>query len=269
MAMLTGLMPSVSQRIHVVLITNNVEPGQGTAPIPDELSRAAVLWEQYDQRSSVAARDEVRSRVPTDCAVIRYPSVAMNALWPFRVKDPRNRPDPPAYPWGRYPHGDVVAMEVAEMRLPPARAFKRYMELSHERMPDVSRLVERERSVLQQRDDRCDVQMTDFVFANLRKTHQFWTHGHLAAGVVAELILRLLRASRPVIGDLGAAAHDELEDLCERFPGQGDIQAPVHPLIIEQLGLQFFNESTLYRYFTERWTFAEYMTRYIAFDCSW
>lgn len=261
-------MTSLQRRFLFLLVTNTVERGEAPPPIPEEITRAAVLWEQYDQRSEIEARDEALSRVPRSCVTLRYPAVGMNAFWPFRVKDRRNRSEP-KYPWGRYPQGDRVALEIAGLGLPASRAFARYMDLSSRKMPDLGNLLAWDRATHARRDAACDVGMGDFVFAALRHTYQFWTHGHLATSVISELLLRLLERSREVLGDACEAARMELEALAVRFPGQGEMQLPLHPLAIERLGLTFVNESTRYRWFDNEWTFEEYMTRYLAFDRSW
>lgn len=260
--------PSLVSRFEFVLASALVEPGNAIPPVPENAGRAVLYWEQYDQRPGLTYRDELRGSVPQDCAVLRFPAVGMNAFWPFFIKDKRNVPEP-GYPWGRYPAGDRLAIEVAELGLPPARAFERYMELSRELMPDVPQLLARERAVFVQRDAGSDVEMTDFVFANLQSTYQFWTRGHLAGSVFAELLSRLFERSRSVIGDIGEAARSELQAAYARFPGQGDFQHPIHPMVAAQLGLKFVNESTKYRWFAQSWTFEEHMTRYLAFDRSW
>jgi hypothetical protein len=260
--------PSLRAAFTFLLVTNTVEPGELPSPIPEEVARAVLFWEQYDQRSDIGLRDEVLRRIPRGCPVVRYPAVGMNAFWPFRVRDKRNRIEPD-FPWGRYPSGDRIAMEIVPLGLPASRAFERYMELSASKMPDVRHLLDLERSVYARRDAGCDIGMRDFIFAGLRSTYQFWTHGHLAVSVFSELVFRLLERSRDVFGNAAHTVRAELEALSEIFPGQGEVQLPLHPLVIRQLGLTFADERTRYRWFGNEWTFEEYMLRYLTFDRSW
>jgi hypothetical protein len=261
-------MPSLQERFQFLLLTNTVEHGEALAPIHPEVACAAILWEQYDQRSEIGLRDEALRRVPDDCMVVRYPAVGMNAFWPFRVKDKRSFPEP-KYPWGRYPQGDRVALEVAKLGLTGPRAFECYMRLSSEEMPDVRHLLSWDRAVHTRRDAACDLGMGDFVFANLRHTYQFWTHGHLAISVLSELLLRLWECSRAVLGGVDDKLRMELQALQALFPGQGEMQLPLHPLVIEKLDFAFVDAGTRYRWFDNHWTFAEYMQRYLAFDLTW
>lgn len=257
----------IASRFDVAVASNNLDDDSAIAPVAPLLDRAVLYWEQYDQRPAVEIRDRLRNALPAKCAVVRYPAVGMDAFWPFMQRDPRNVPEP-GYPFGRYPLGDRVAMEVAGLDLPPDQAYARYMQISRERMPDVQQLLSRDRAILSRRDAGCDVSMSDFVFENLRSAYQFWTRGHLAICVMAELLRRLLLRSRDVLGD-PAAASAQLESVYERFPGQGEFQHPIHPLVIEQLGLRFVDERTQYRWFSNSWTFEEHVKRYIAFDRSW
>lgn len=260
--------PWIADRFQVHLVTNTVEIGAQPEPLPHSASRAVLLWLQYDQRPQLPVRDELLQRIPDDCEIVRFPAVGLNAFWPFRMRDPLNRPEP-AFPWGRYPLGDRLAMEVRKLGLTPERAYERYMERSYEQMPDVEHLLGFDRAVHTQRDAGSDLAMADFVFANLRDVHQFWTHGHLAISVVAELLSRLLARSSGSLGEMNDGVRAQIAAACAPFEGQGDVQLPLHPLVIERLGLRFADGTTRYRWFSQRWTFEEYMTRYIAFNCDW
>ncbi|HEY0798500.1 MAG TPA: WcbI family polysaccharide biosynthesis putative acetyltransferase [Candidatus Baltobacteraceae bacterium] len=265
---LVNAIPSLAGRFVFYVVSDTLEPDEQAQRIPPEAKRAVLVWEQYDQRPELAQRDALLECVPADCAVVRYPPIAMNAFWPLRVKDPRNRPEP-GYPWGRFPQGDRVAVEMASLGLRGARAFERYMKLSSAAMPDIERMLAVDRMSYARRDAACDVTMGDFVFANLTHAYQFWTHGHLSAFVMSELVGRLFESSGSVLGDPSESTRGELEAALARFPGQGPLQLPLHPLVIETFDLTFVDTSTRYRWFDNAWTFEEYMTRYLSFDCDW
>ncbi len=236
--------------------------------VPDAARRAVLVWEQYDQRPSVPLREELLSIIPQNCLVVKFPAVAMNAFWPLRVKDPRNVPEP-GFPWGRFPLGDRIALRIAKLGLSPSDSYSRYVEESYAVMPDVRHLLELERSVFATRDAACDIIMGDVVFARLRDTYQFWTHGHLAISLMSTLLLRLLERSASVLGATDAVTRAELATVFTRYPGQGAMQLPIHPAVIDQLGLTFVDQQSRYRWFGNAWTFEEYMTRNILFERSW
>jgi hypothetical protein len=265
--LLVSRVPSLTERFSFHLVTDT-EPGAPVPAPPVEAPRAVLAWAQYDRRPDLALRDELLECVPSTCAVVRYPAVSMNAFWPFRIKCPRNRPEP-GFPWGRYPIGDRVALRVAELGLPPADAFARYMEDSIRQMPDLEHRLDLDREIYARRDLACDVTMGDVAFARLRDTYQFWTYGHLAASLFATLLTRLIECSSTVLGGIDDRLRDEIAAAVAGYPGQGDMQSPVHPLVIERLGLTFVDPSTRYRWHGNGWTFEEYYTRYIGNDASW
>jgi len=264
--LLVSRIASLTERFDFHLITDT-EPGVAVPPPPPEAARAILAWAQYDRRPDLALRDELLACVPSACEVVRYPALSMNAFWPFRIKCPRNRPEP-GFPWGRYPIGDRVALRVAELGLPPGEAFARYMELTSEQMPDLEHRLDLDREIYARRDGGCDVTMGDAVFARLRDTYQFWTYGHLSAGLLATLLTRLIEQSA-ALGPVDARVRDEIAASIAAYPGQGEMQSPIHPLVIERLGLTFADASTRYAWFGNAWTFEEYTTRYIGNDASW
>lgn len=268
LGLLLGRAPSFASRFDVAVASNNVEPDAALSAIAPYADRAVLYWEQVDARPENAVRDPVRRALPDGCVTIRYPTVAMTAFWPFFVKDPRNRPEP-GFPFGRYPAGDRIAMEISALGLAPDEAFDRYMEVSRENMLDVRKLAVLDLDLLARRDAASDVAMCDFVSENLRSTYQFYARSHLAACVFRELLQRLLHSSRDVVGAVQDDLRRELEALHEHLPGQAEFQQPIHPLVIEQLELQFVNASTTYNWFGRSWTFEEHMKRYLSLDRSW
>jgi hypothetical protein len=265
--LLVSRVPSLNERFGFHLVTDT-EPGVPQSPPPEEAPHAVLAWAQYDRRPDLALRDELLACVPTSCAVVRYPAVGMNVFWPFRMRCPRNKPEP-GFPWGRYPIGDRVALRVAELGLAPAEAFARYTELSTAQMPDLEHRLDLDREIYARRDAGCDVVMGDVVFARLRDSYQFWTHGHLASVVFSTLLTRLIACSSKIFGEIDDALRAEIAEAVASFPGQGEMQVPIHPLVIERLGLTFVDASTRYRWFGNEWTFEEYYTRYIGNDVSW
>ena len=259
-------MPSLSERFTFALITNHADPGETLPPVPPEAAHAVMLWEQYNEFADAAARDAARALLPHDCAVVRFPAMLMNAFWPFRARDTRNVAEP-GFPWGRYPLGDRIAEEIAALALAPQEALAAYLERSVEQMPDLASIVAFEKRVTMERDRSCDVKMAEFLFEHLRAAYQFWSHGNVSTFVYAELFRRLFACGRDVLGEMPPTLGDELEHVSAAHPPL--FQIPIHPVVIERLGLRFATPATRYRYFGHEWTFEEYMTRYIALDRSW
>ena len=173
------------------------------------------------------------------------------------------------FPWGRYPVGDHVAMNIARLSLRPSEALKQYHQISRERMPNLHTLLRLERAFFRRRDSACDIAMEDFVFSNLATTRQFWTHGHLDSYVVRHLLSKLLESSRAVLGPVTGEYRAQLTDACVNYPGQGDVQLPIHPTVIEQLDLSFVSQESKYRYFGNEWSFDDYITNYMCLSRDW
>lgn len=266
--MILRLCPSLSSRFNLILIGSALPLSESTEPLLQHSETAVLLWEQYNQRDQILLREEIRSRVPTNCFAVRFPAVGLNTLWPLRTKDPRNTPEA-GFPWGRYPIGDHVAMNVARLGLRPNEALKQYHRISRERMPNLQKLLQLERAFFKQRDAACDIAMEDFVFSNLTTTRQFWTYGHLDSYVVRHLLSKLIEASKPVLGPVTSETRTELTDACANHPGQGNVQLPIHPTVIERLDLSFVSESSTYRYFGNEWTFDDYITHYMRLSRDW
>ena len=92
----------------------------------------------------------------------------------------------------------------------------------------------------------------------------FFDQGHF----VRELARRVADQARRVIG--GQAQRAELcLDAAMDFDGMGGVQTPVHPLVADALKLSYCPPERTYPWVTQRWTFYEYIERYIAYDTSW
>ena len=70
---------------------------------------------QYEEHEQPAAR-ALRAQLPAGCPVVRFPSFLVTGLWPFECPDPRGVPDA-AFPYTRYPLGDMIALEIARQGL--------------------------------------------------------------------------------------------------------------------------------------------------------
>lgn len=263
LALLCGLVPALTRRYRFVPVTNNGFRNRPRPPIPGEVGNAELVWEQFDQSASVDVRDRMRERLPRDILCVRYPGVTLTALWPFACVDRRPgrvHEDRPAF-------GDRIALEIAALGLAPEQVFERYMKRSREKMPDVGVLLERDRAVQQKRDEASEVKIADFIFANLRREHQFYGWGYPTAAVIAQIILQLVEASR--LEGVGERLEEQLRTACRMAPSQVPAQLPLHPDVIRALRIEYVDADSKYSWYEHRWTFEEYMTRYITLDPQW
>ena len=267
-AFLLGQSPTLAERFEFSVVINPPPPGPEGLVVPPQAGDAALFWEQYDERAAVAVRDELRSKIPPNCPVVVFPPLAGMAFWPFAWAPPANSPEP-GFPWGRYPWGDRIGLEVAKLNLPADEVFEKYMQLSMKKMPDLRELARRDRVLAERRDSACDVQIYDFIQKRYLTQHLFWTWGHTSSNLMLELVWRLFEKSQHVLGEMTPQIERELQAAAERHPAIGVEQLPIHPEVVRRLKLRFCAPETRYNWFGQQWTFQEYMTRYITLDKSW
>jgi hypothetical protein len=260
--------PSFLERFELVMVNIHTPPGAQVPELPEGVENAALYWEQYDERAAIPIREETRKQIPEGCPTLVYPPLAGMAFWPFAWADSRSAPEP-QYPWGRYPWGDRIGLEIARLNLPESEIFDRYMELSMQKMPDIVELARRDHFLAAKRDAACDVQIQDFLLPNYLTDYLFWTWGHTSSVLMFELIRRLFEKSEHVLGPITPEIESELQAAVTRYPAIGAEQLPIHPEVIRRLGLTFCTPDTRYRWFDQEWTFEEYITRYITLDTSW
>ena len=244
------------------------DPSQQAKLSDPALENCTLYWEQYDERPSVPMRDALRDRVGAGCQRLVYPSLSMFSLWPFNWPDARNVIEPPRFPFGRYPHdGDAVAMDVAKEGLRGQEAFARYMELSKARLHNLSGQFERDVEQMRRRDSYSDVKMTDYVLNNYKKWQLFFTWGHVSGEAIKEIASQLYSKSANILG----ADLSSLEDNLRLLPvGVDDFWMPIHPDVAAWHKLDFAqDENARYNIYGNRWTFEEFMIRYIEYDMSW
>ena len=234
------------------------------ATLPEPLLRdAALLLEQYEMPDVPnPGRTLLRERLGAACPVVTFPSFVMNSMWPFECPDPRCTLDP-RFPYNRY-QGDFLALQVAHQGLRGPAAVAAYLDLSTRKMPNLEVRLDRDLRRMRHYDAHCDVRLADFVERTFRQEHLFGTWGHVSGRAVNELVQRVMDAARSVVG--GSADH-----LMERIDGRPGmaLQAPIHPVVAERLGLAFWRPDLAYRWYDQAWTFHEYMERSINFDTSW
>lgn len=266
-------------------VLNHAPPGQvAERPTPEQMQRCRVYLEQYDSQPDLPASSDVapdmrhyglplrrylREHCPAGCPTLIFPSFVMTCMWPFAsVGDPRNVPEP-GYVWGRYPYGNRLALEVLARGLSGPAALDAYHRLSAERWTNPGAVLERARRKLQERDAHCDIKIADYVWANFRERHLFLSYAHVRAEAMGELAQRLFDAVQPLLGGDAGAARQRLQAAIDVLPDMDNLEDPIEPAVAEGLGLKFCEPGMRFRWYTQHWTFDEYMARYLAYDRSW
>jgi hypothetical protein len=229
----------------------------------EELSACKVAFEQIESGNPLPV--DLRARLSSDVDVIKFPPLDFNVLWPFNFVDPRNVSEPPDYPFGRYPYGDRIVVELLREGLTGADLWDAYKKRSVEKLPSLPRLMEHEKKRLLARDARSDVKLGQLVIENYETVPLFWTINHPTGWLLARALGEVLNASKGPLGladDVGAKAARAFAAY-EPFAHE---HQPIHPEVGRQLGLKWWSEDLRYRYFDGSMnTFEQFMLRYIDF----
>lgn len=269
LAQMLASLDDLNDDYRFVFAANHVLPGETVArPVPQAYLRdVALLLVQHEDRTDNPALTALQAQLPASCPVIRYPTFFMPTLWPFECPEPRDVIEPD-YLWKRYPLGDMVGLQIAQAGLTGDMAVAAYLDLSTQKMPNLQVRLQRDIARMHHYDAQCDVRVADYVESSFQHAHLFWTSGHLSEDAVAELTRRVAAAARPTLGGSAERAESCLA-AAMGYAGMGGLQLPIHPVVAETLGLRFWQHDMQYRWYTQSWTFYDYIRHYIEYDRSW
>ncbi len=259
--------PGVNESFRFLAVLNHAPLGEKIADFPADVERATLYWEQYDERAEVPIRERLRAALPASCKRVTFAPTIFMGFWPFAWADSRNVPES-GFPFGRYPWGDRIGVQIAKRNLPTDQILDEYLRISTVEMPNVWNLLSRDLDLQERRDAASDVKIGDFVKQNLLSKYQFWTWGHPSALVLGEITHRLIQQSADEL-ESGARFSFSVENSEQDLAGTGNEQLPLHPKVISDLGLQFRDAQSTYNWMGQSWTFEEYIVRYITFDTNW
>jgi hypothetical protein len=233
---------------------------------PEILRRCAVVWEQVGMNQRLPGWESL----PASARHVRFAELSFPILWPFNCVDPRNRYDPPKFPWGAWPYGDRIALQVAKEGLRGPAAVAAYVERGSRVIPNPERMLDMETARSRKRDANVDLSMTNYVLQHFRQKRLFATYNHASNALIWEMFEQLM--GNTVLPDLAVGAEEFARcraafmapDLV--FPNFDNFQMPIHPGVVSGYDLEWVNETTVYRYFDEgRFNFADFMTKYIEY----
>jgi hypothetical protein len=223
----------------------------------DFMADVVAVWEQAESGMPSKHRETLHQRLPAGCQVLRFPPCAALCLWPFAGHDPRIAADPYRYPWP-----DLVAAALSAEKLSDDALFRRYVEITTERMPDLDRRLRLDVGRWQALDALCDIQAANWIEQNFREQKLFHTVGHLSAAPSGFLLRQLLERTEIVPRADLIRLRGEIDTVLRCHDGQDFESVPIHPLVAERLGLKFYDPDARYRWHAHEWTFREYILRY-------
>jgi hypothetical protein len=223
---------------------------------PEFMSDVRVVWEQVEGGQIAEHRAEMHRRLPADCQVIRFPPLWMTTLWPFMGSDPRRASS------SRYIWSDSIAVQLVKEDLPDEELYAKYMRLSTERMPDLDRRLRLDATRWRTTDELSDIKLADYVLERFRKTRLFYTAGHISAPPLRHILRELINRTE-LIKPTALEATLDLDVLLRHHGGHEYQMVPIHPLVAERLGLEYFDPNERHRYHAHYWTHKEYILNYI------
>jgi hypothetical protein len=256
--------------IEFRLVSSFENPFGGWDNISDaDMSRVVAYWEQLDERPEVPHRDHLRARLPKNVKTSRFPTTYLLALWPFTTIDPRNVPELPRFPFGRFSWGDSVAASMADMRLADDEIYPTYLKLTAERMPNLDNRLECDILRWRKQDSVCDVKVADYMIDNFRERRLFWAYGHMAGPIIIHIVRKLVDLNSDVLGGNRLLFEANLAEFEKTYDGDDCEQVPLHAAVAEHFKLAYFEPGMKYRFYTSYVTEEEYIRKYVKWEPVW
>ena len=234
--------PPVADRFDVLYLRSFEHPSEGWQELDvRETQRCSVLLEQHDRRDF-----PYREYLPAGALTVRFPSMDFNALWPFNRVNPYNVPEPPDFPFGRFPYGDQIIVSLIDKGLSADAVLTLYINNWHDYAPDLDRLYKLEAGRLAARDAHCEIKMGRYITENFRRRRLFWTVNHPTSALMGELIVQLANVA---LSNAQVVKHSDIDAVRGvYFPSDplGAINVPVHPRVAQHFGLRWYNPGERY-----------------------
>lgn len=171
---------------------------------------------------------------------VTFPTLRFGLLWPLATVNPYNRPEPDE-PHGPYPFGDSFIIAALESDLDPQAAFKLYAAgRIEDAWPNFDLLFKAETAALLAADANADVKLGSYVLKYFRKRRLFWAPNAPSNDLLGELIYRLLHAGLGPAHGVDRAALDAAFAALSARDVMSHIAIPIHPLIAEHFGLEWY-----------------------------
>lgn len=236
--------PVVSKRARVIYSRSYEHPVEERQEVdPAEVARCAILFEQHDPSGF-----RQREQLPANCHIVRFPALDCNLLWPFSCPNPYNEPEPPAFPFGRFPYGDRIIVAAIDKGMPPGEILDYYLNGYQDYKMDLDHLLRLETARIRNRETGCQVKMADRVLERYRSERLFWAINHPTNALLEDLIEQLLHYCGPADPLLIDA--NPRQTLAAYFGPQGPLGAasiPIHPEVAAHFGLGWYDPKQRFR----------------------
>ena len=199
---------------------------------------------------------QLLSRLNESCISVSIPNFHWAVFWPFNVHDPRNNPDDKLYPYGKYPYGNLIILNMLKAGLNSEQIFAQYMELDLNSVFNLSEVLTNTLTRAYADDCRLDVKVTPFIQQNFRSRRLFATINHPSFEVILEVANQVL----PLVGIARLPA-----DAVNGLPQWGGHILPIHPSITKFFKLEYESACANCLRYDKGYSQSDYIRGYIDF----
>lgn len=233
---------------------------EAASALPKNAPKGSVLFEQIVEGGKGLAT------LPAGIAKrMRFPSLTLALLWPFNSVNPYNKPQPPDFPYGRFPYGDSFMQSCLAVDVPRNDILRLYSSDDWSKSwPDLDALFKKESARLTALDATFELGIGSYILKHFRRQRLFLTPQSPTDLLLAELITRLLAAAFPKDAAMASANAPAVISSLGSRDCLGLFAIPIHPLVARHFELTWVSPHTRYNYFDrEQLTGREYYARFL------
>jgi hypothetical protein len=249
-------------QVHYVMSFDH--PTELQAELPNEaLEKCTLFLQQVEVNKSTRFTPSLY--LSPRAQIVHFVPLDFNLLWPFNFTDPRNVGEPPDFPFGRFPYGDRIVVELLREGLSGDALWQAYCARSVIKLPDLARLEALEQKRLEARETNTTHSIASYIMSEFRNQRLFWTINHPSSALLAKQFSDILSVSNKTLNIPG-----DVRELAAKFfhnyePFDHN-HVPIHPDVARRLQLAWWSPTLKYRYLDgSMLTFEETMRNYINF----
>jgi len=211
----------------------------------------AADWRRCEilfQQTGISDAQNSPALLPAESRTITFAAASLNALWPFTVKDPLFPPEPPQFPFGRYPYGDRLLIDLSAGDLTGTALIQKYDELVASNLNHVNRQFDFECARMAKVDARCTVGISQIIIGSFRNERLFWTNNHPTKALFAKIIGRLMAEAWPTEVAAGGPLENAGATVFSTWDPLDHQQVPLAKSIALHFGLNWWSESYAYQF---------------------
>jgi hypothetical protein len=221
----------------------------------DPLARCEHLWVQHDEQNPMV----YKGRTPDSCRILRFPPCNSGVLWPYQYRDPLPVAPDAARPEGDFPYGDEILTRLSEdPAITPANVFEAYQEQIY--AAHIATALEVNMRQMDERDQACDVAISDFFWKKWRSQPLQMTFNHPRRAFVEEVLRQLMEAAMP---SLAAKARAKAAGWPATYEPFDNFETPVAPAVAQAHQLQWWTPDRRYLFWGKTVTMDEYLGLYL------